>query len=217
MATMRSISLAKPLIVMMIGLPGSGKSFFARQFSDTFGAPLLSYDQLMSEMFFDTFGGNKEHKAVTRVISSLIEQLVKTKKTFLIDGGLQTKSDRAAIRSYAKTAGYDVLSIWVQTDVNTCLTRTVKHRNKKNGDTPSAAINEDQFRTLEKRFSTPGLQEHAIVISGKHTYAAQAKAVLKKLAGPEETTTAPTIGKIHSIIVKDEPSDAHVRRSVTIV
>ena len=43
---MKSLSLAKPLVLVVIGLPGAGKSFFARQFSETFGAPMVSGDRI---------------------------------------------------------------------------------------------------------------------------------------------------------------------------
>ncbi|HSE61637.1 MAG TPA: AAA family ATPase, partial [Candidatus Saccharimonadales bacterium] len=91
---MKTLSLSRPLIIMLIGLPGSGKSFFGRQFAEMFAAPLVSYDRLRYELFAQPTHSQEEQEVVKRVADYQIEELVKTHRSFVVDGGCNAKTDR---------------------------------------------------------------------------------------------------------------------------
>ena len=183
---MKSLSLSKPHILVMVGLPGSGKSFFARQFSDTFGAPLVSYDKIRHTLF-ETPQYNKDEIILVKNIAEYQEnELLKTQKTFIVDGGADQKIERSELRKRAQKAGYDVLLIWVQTDENTAKYRSMKRSRRQTYDQLNQSLTDEQYSQLVKRFTAPTVNENSIVISGKHTYAAQARVVLKKLVAPRE-------------------------------
>jgi len=42
-SAMKSLHLSRPHAIMMVGLPGSGKSFFASQFAATFDTPYIDF------------------------------------------------------------------------------------------------------------------------------------------------------------------------------
>ena len=42
-SAMKSLHLSRPHAIMMVGIPGSGKSFFASQYADTFGTPYIDF------------------------------------------------------------------------------------------------------------------------------------------------------------------------------
>lgn len=220
MAVMRSISLAKPLIIMMVGLPGAGKSFFARQFSDTFGAPLISYDKIHFEIFKQPQFDNEEHMTVQRLVGYQIEEFAKTKKTFIVDGGLYTRAERTAIRQYANKAGYGAMIIWVQTDLATCQQRALKRNPRKEDDKYNHSLTVEVFQLYARKLTPPTAQESYVVISGKHTYATQAKMVLRKLAAPREKQATVEPARARTITVNGNndtpPTEPPQRRSVTI-
>ncbi len=193
---MKSLSLAKPLVLVVIGLPGAGKSFFARQFSDTFGAPMVSGDRIRHILGVSNGRNPSGQQTVAQLISCQTEELFKTQKIFIIDGPGALKAERATLRKQAKDKGYDVLLVWVQTDGATAQYRSMKRSNRKEDDKYNPNLNGEDFAHLSRRFQTPLASEVSVVISGKHTYATQARIVLKKLVVPRvsEANARPIIG-----------------------
>ena len=183
---MKSLSLSKPLIIITVGLPGAGKSFFARQFSETFGAPIVSYDRLCYELFADPTYSKDERTIISRVALAQTEELIKTHKTFIVDGGGNTKAERMHLKKLAEKNGYGILAVWAQVDEPTARQRSLKRSKRKKDDIYNQSISEEQFEKDKKRFTPPAVNEHYVVISGKHVHATQARVVLKKLVTPRE-------------------------------
>lgn len=194
---MKTLSFARPLLLMVIGLPGAGKSFFATQFADTFNAPLVSVDRIRFELFATPAYGAEEHDITSRILDYELQELLKTKSTILIDGNCNTVAERKQIAALAKKQGYESLVVWVQTDEATARQRTARRKPNKADKQFSHSLTDNQFTTVAKRLSHPQ-RESYVVISGKHSYSTQAKMVLRKLANartdnpdsPSRTTVA---------------------------
>lgn len=187
---MKSLSLTKPLVLMVVGVPGAGKSFFAKQFSETFSAPLVSYDALRTELYAEEPYDKQQSEIVDKIANLQLKELLKTKKTIIIDGLTNTRKERLDVRKIALDAGYDTLIIWAQTDNATAEYRSLKRSKRRKDDELNVSLTHEQYATLEKRFTPPSNGDNYIVISGKHTYATQAKIVLKKLVAPRESSLA---------------------------
>lgn len=170
---MKSLSLTQPHAIVMVGVPGSGKSYFAEKFSDTFNAPRVDYAAFTNRGLDAT--------AAHELALQQVKELAKTKSSIVIDGGASSRIDRTTLTRTLKDLGYQTLFVWVQTDQDTAFNRFIK-----NGGT------EEYFLTLAKRFSPPHSTEKPIVISGKHTYASQAKTVLKRLSAPRAEISSHT-------------------------
>lgn len=209
---MKSLSLTKPLVLMVIGIPGAGKSFFARQFSDTFGAPLVSYDILRTELYAEEPYDKQQVEIVSKIANIQFSELLKTKKTIIVDGLGNTRKERLDIRKTASDAGYDTLIVWVQTDNATAEYRSLKRSKRRKDDEFNVSLSHEQFTALEKRFTPPSDSDKYIVISGKHTYATQAKIVLKKLVAPRESSLASQDNLARRAVSSDTPA----RRGVII-
>ena len=190
---MKSLSLARPLVIMIVGIPGAGKSFFARQFSDLFDAPIVSFDEIRHVLFSDPQFSRDEETLIAMVMRLQMKQLFKTHKTFLIDGGLNTRIARMAIEKLAKQYDYGTVTVWVQTDEDTSAYRSVRRSAKREGDKFNTSMSEQVFLNHAKRINPPESKEIHVVISGKHTFATQAKMVLRKIIVPrEQPSSAPS-------------------------
>jgi len=164
----------------MVGIPGAGKSFFAEQFAETFKAPIINSEKLRRSLF-DLPSHNKEEDTVVDKISGLmLQQIFQTDRTIVYVGQTSSRSERAAITKKARSAGYEPLFIWVQTEPITAKKRSLKPTNKLN------AISAELFDEKIKKFSPPHQNEKVVVISGKHTFSTQLKVVLKRLVEPRE-------------------------------
>lgn len=168
---MKSLSLTPPHLIVTVGIPGSGKSFFAEKFAATFKAPYIKYDTLLA-----VTDGNT---SITDMYAGhMLKELFKTGHTILFDGHSDSRAEREALRNLAASAGYKTLFVWTQTDEATAKARFIK-ASRKNGHHAVGA----RYEALLGAFVPPNEKEQPyVVVSGKHTYATQAKAVLKTLA-----------------------------------
>lgn len=176
---MKSLSLNKPHIIVMVGIPGAGKSFFAEHFADTFNAPLISFERLRAELFNQPTHDSSEQAIIRRVSDYMLEELFKTHRTVILDGTASARTERQDILRRSRSAGYESLFVWVQTESTTAKGRLTKPVKGK------TTVSSDQYAAALKRFTAPNNYERAVVISGKHTYASQLKIVLKRLVEPK--------------------------------
>ncbi len=184
---MKPSEATKPHLIVMVGIPSSGKSFFAEHFAETFKAPIVSFDQLRKQIFSNPTFSKDEDEIINKVASYFLDEVLKTKKTAILESHTNLHSERMAITKNAHSAGYEPLFIWVQTEIQEAQKRATKTCVEK----PALTI--DEFNKKLKQFSPPHKLEKAIVISGKHTYASQLKIVLKHLIQPlpENKSTNP--------------------------
>lgn len=175
---METLSLCKPHLIVMVGIPGSGKSFFAERFAETFKAPIISSERLRKDIFKSLTFSKDEEKIVDDIANDLLDQVLKTERTVAYDGNVYSLAGYDLIAKKTKKFGYEPLYVWVQTDQVTAQKRAIKPVVGKQ------IINAAQFDTKLKRFCPPEKTRNFIVISGKHTYASQLKIVLKYLAEP---------------------------------
>jgi predicted kinase len=175
---MKPTEITKPHLIIMVGIPSSGKSFFAERFADTFKASIISYDLLRKKIFSNSTFSNEENEIIKKISNYILDEMLKTKKTIIYEGQTNLRSERFEISKKAHEAGYDPLFIWVQTETLTARKRATKSSLEK------PALTVDEFNAKLKKFNTPNKNEKFIVISGKHTYASQLKIVLKHLIQP---------------------------------
>lgn len=167
---MKSLHLTRPRAIMMVGVPGSGKSFFASQFAQTFHIPYIDSDTIAG------YSANKT--ASSRLVALLLGEIIKTEQTFIIEGSGETKILRTEFIKFAKSHGYDPLFIWVQADRTTSRQRSAK-----------AGMAQDDYLDELHNFELPVESEKALVISGRHTYAGQARVVLNHIGRDNRSTT----------------------------
>lgn len=183
---MKPLRLSLPHVIVMVGIPGSGKSFFAEHFAETFSAPLVSSMAVRRMLVQTPTFSVSEQAAVRRISSHLFDELLKTGQTIVLDAPSDTRTDRMEMTKKAKAAGYEVLFVWVQTE-----SAAAKARATKTSKDRSVALTEEQYDSFVKHFTIPSVTEKAIVISGKHTYASQLKIVLSRLVLAKTQSNAP--------------------------
>lgn len=179
------------MVVMVVGIPGAGKSHFARQFADVFHTPLVSFDKIRYQLFSEPQFSRDEELVVAGLMNSQILELYKTQRTFIIDGAVNSRTARTEIERAARKHDYGYLTVWVQTDEDSAMYRSVTRNKRRAGDVYNTPMSEEQFGNMVKRINPPGDKENHVVISGKHTFATQAKVVLQKIVSPREGTITP--------------------------
>lgn len=190
---MKSLSLSKPHVIAVVGIPGSGKTTFAEKFAETFNAPCVSLERIatLAEGCDDVSG----------VFGYQLQELLKTGQSIIVDGKSDARADRMELAKFARSCGYEILLVWIQTDAATARSRAQKRASEEN------------VEQRTKRFTNPNHTEKQVVVSGKHTYASQARVVLKKLSSPRAEISTHTTPP-----VREKPADMPTsgRRNITI-
>jgi len=149
--------------MMMVGIPGSGKSFFATKFSEAFNTPYI--DSLAIER------RSKDAQAAGELLSLVMSEIAKTGQSFIYEGNSDARVRRTEFAQWARKHGYKPLFIWVQLDQAAALKRTLKAK----------TLDTSQFNMTIGGFTAPNEHEKPVVISGKHTFASQARVVLANI------------------------------------
>ena len=153
-----------PRALLVFGAPASGKTTFAEKFAKKFGLANYDLKTLMEEYGF-----------TYEMIMVLIEQILKTGQTVLIEGAIDTENERMEMRNLARKYGYEPALIWVQTDV-----ATIRQRLKLQYRSVSKA--KVAYEKAVSEMEAPTEVEHPIILSGKHTFETQTRHVIAGLA-----------------------------------
>lgn len=200
---MKSLSLNKPHLIIMVGIPGSGKTFFAEHFSSTFKAPFINLNYLRSNLFTNPTFSEQEDQITKNVSDYMLDEILKTNQTIIYEGLSDRRAERIEIVRKAREAGYESLLIWVQTEPMTAKKRATTK-------TSDNHMSSDVFNEKIKRFSPPHSSEKAIVISGKHTYTSQLKIALIRLASKKPVPRPQPIPQVIA------PTRAPMNRNILI-
>lgn len=168
---MKPLEKTKPQhVLVVVGIPGAGKTFFAKQFSDTFNAPYVDYAH------FHSLTGSIEMGDI--VATELLGQLFRTKQTIVMEGRGESRQDRLLLSRLVDSKQYKLLYVWVQTEPQTARQRALK------------SMTGSDFNERMELFEPLATSEPFVVISGKYTFAAQMKMVLKRIIEPRSGNTA---------------------------
>lgn len=154
----------QPRAILVFGAPCSGKTTFCEKFAK----------QYREIAYFDLAELKAKHKLSRSLVLMLVEQLAKTEKTLIIEGEVGTEKAREEIRRIFRAAGYNVYTVWVQTDVSTIRTR-LKTRYK------TVAEAKKIYDSVVPELEAPSEVESPIILSGKHTFETQLRHILQSL------------------------------------
>ena len=154
----------RPRVLLVFGAPASGKTTFAEKFAKKFGLAYYNFADLMREYDFSR-----------EKILVILEEILKTGQTIVIEGCIDTEANRAEIRNIVRNSGYEPALIWVQTDIS-----TIRQRLKSRYRSVSKA--KEAYDKAVVEMEAPAENEKPIILSGKHTFETQTKHVIAGLA-----------------------------------
>lgn len=93
--------IARPFLVMVSGLPGTGKSHFCRKLAERVPLAILESDALRRVLFPSPGYGPAESAHLFRAIHSLIEQLLREGRPLVLDATNLSERNREHLYSIA--------------------------------------------------------------------------------------------------------------------
>lgn len=115
------------MIVIVFGLPGSGKSYFASRLAKVINAEYINSDRVRKEMFQKRVYSDEEKKAVYDKMLDQMKESVKRKKNLVLDGTFHKKAIRKIFVEEMKGKS-EIIFIEIQADENIVMERLKKER-----------------------------------------------------------------------------------------
>ncbi len=171
----------RPLLLMLYGFPGSGKTYFARQFCDRLQAAHIQADRIRYELFDKPRYDKHENDVVTHLMDYMTEEFLNAEISVVYDVNVARGAQRHSLRDLAhRTHGVPLL-IWFQMDAESAYLRNLKRDRRRIDDKYAAAYDHSTFNTMCGQMQNPTSLEDYIVVSGKHTFNTQFNTVLRRL------------------------------------
>lgn len=174
------LSTTEPLLILLYGFPGSGKTHFARQITDNIQAAHVHGDKIRNELFEEPRFDKQENSIVNQLMDYMTEEFLSAGMTVIYDVNAARGAQRRSLREMARKKGARTVIIWFQMDPDTAYARIQKRDRRKSDDKYARSYNADMFRRYIGHMQQPRNEDY-VVVSGKHTYPSQQSAFLKKL------------------------------------
>lgn len=171
----------KPIMVLLYGFPGSGKSTFARQLSSALGMAHVHSDRIRHELFEKPRYDRQENDVVDQIMDYMTEEFMRARISVVFDANTPTLRDRRTLRDSARKFKCSPVLVWIQIDAETAFNRVIKRDRRKLDNKYTSPIDRTTFEDLTGKMQNPGPDEDYVVISGKHTFSTQKHMVYKKL------------------------------------
>lgn len=178
---MAKITPTKPLLILLYGFPGVGKTFFSRQLGETLTAAHLQADRIRSELFEKPANTKDENATVGSLMNYMTSEFLSAGVSVIYDANALRLGQRRALRNMAIKAHAECVLVWLQIDEESAFTRIVKRDRRKIDDKYSQPLDRTSFDQLNVQMQNPGATEPYLVISGKHVFNTQKGAFLRRL------------------------------------
>lgn len=178
---MSKVTPNKPLLILLYGLPGSGKTYFARQLCDNLQAVHVQGDRIRGELFQEPRYDVQENTVINQLMEYMAGEFLSAGVSVVFDTNALRTAQRRHLRELATRVGVKPLVVWFQIDAETAYVRTAKRDRRRADDRYAAPMTAAQFKNIAAHMQNPTSTEDYIVVSGKHLFSTQLNAIMKRL------------------------------------
>ncbi len=174
------VQTTKPLLILLYGFPGAGKTYFARQLAENLAAAHVHSDRIRYELFDEPRYDRQENAIVNQLMQYMTEEFLNADINVIYDMNAMRKSQRATLREMARKKGAKTIVVWFLMDPDTAFNRIKVRDRRKSDDKYAMEYSHDMFKRYISHMQHPELEDY-VVVSGKHTYPSQQTSFFKKL------------------------------------
>lgn len=219
---MGKITPAKPLLILLYGLPGAGKTFFARQIAEQLTVAHIQGDRIRAELFQNPTYSKEENHIVSSLMTYMTTEFLKAGVSVIFDTNAMRTMHRRALRNLSVKVNAETVLVWFQVDPDTAFSRAVRRDRRTSDDKFAQEMTPEIFRQMMAGMQNPDLTERHIVLSGKHVFNTQRNAFFRTLRERHliiDSQSAQQVSKPGLINLVPNPAAGRVdlgRRYVTI-
>lgn len=166
---------------MMYGFPGSGKTYFARQLSDSLKAVHVSSDRIRGELFEKPRYDNQENQIVEHLTHYMAEEFLNAGVSVIYDMYVARFPQRRALRDLAAKVHAKPILLWFQVDHDTAFGRIMKRDKRRIDDKYARPFDRTGFDAYITGMQNPRKEEDFVVLSGKHSFPMQRSTLVRRL------------------------------------
>jgi predicted kinase len=193
---MAKIVPAKPILILLYGFPGAGKTFFARQLCEQLVATHVHDDRMRSELFEQPNYGKSENHIINSLMQYMTSEFLNAGVSVVYDTNAMRVAQRRALRNMAAKAGAETVLVWLQIDQESAFSRASQRDRRKADDKHARMLDRATFDLLTSGMQNPQPTERYQVISGKHIFTTQKSAMLRHLLDRGLISLDPNAGQI---------------------
>lgn len=171
----------KPTLILLYGFPGSGKTFFSRQFKDEINTAYINSEQLRYEFFAQPNYSKPENDVTDHLTYYMMEQFLLSGTSVIFDSNAARIADRRMLYEMAEKSKAEVLIVWFQIDIESAFARIAGRDRRKLDDKFARPLDRTTFEDVVNKMQNPSGKEDYVVVSGKHAFTTQKNTVFKKL------------------------------------
>jgi predicted kinase len=171
----------KSQLFLLYGLPGSGKTAFARQMTTHLQVVHVSPEKIRHELFRSPNYDQQEQIAVDHLVRYMTREFLAYGMNVMLDVSVNTFKARKTFSEMAAEFGAGTQLLWFQIDNESAKIRSLKRDHRKSDDKYSFPMDDESFESYAQGMQPPRNNEEYIVISGKHTFTTQRDTLMKRL------------------------------------
>jgi predicted kinase len=177
---MQKVVPHKPLLILLYGFPGAGKTYFARQLCENLQAAHVHGDRIRSELFERPRYDREENEVIEHLMDYMTGEFLNAEMSVVHDTNAMRLSQRRQLRDLARKSGAQTVLVWFQVDMESAYLRATKRDRRRADDKFSPPIDRQTFERIASGMQNPQNEDY-VVISGKHTFNTQLGAIIKRL------------------------------------
>ncbi len=175
------IQTTKPLLIMLYGYPGAGKTHFSRELTNNLQCAHVHGDRIRHELFEEPQYDSQENAIVTQLMDYMTEEFLSAGVSVIYDYTTIRKGQRRKLREAARKKGAETVTVWFQMDMETAFKRLSGRDRRRADDKYAVDYTQEMFKKYIAHMQHPENVENYVVVSGKHTYNSQQTSLFKKL------------------------------------
>lgn len=172
---------AKPLLILLYGFPGSGKTYFARQLSENLQLAHVQGDRIRYELFEKPRYDKQENEVVSQLMDYMTEEFLNAGLSVIYDVNAMRGAQRHKLRELALRSHAKPIQVWLQIDSGSAYLRNAKRDRRRMDDKFAAAYDRKSFQEIIGHMQNPSGAEDYLVVSGKHNFRTQYSAMVRHL------------------------------------
>ena len=173
MSHMAKIIPNKPVLIMLYGFPGAGKTAFARELCEIFQAAHVYGDRMRLDLFEQPRFDKQENDVLMQLMNYMTTEFLHAGMSVVYDINAMRAKQRLELRELARKSHAQPILLWLQIDPESALTRVTKRDRRRAEDKYAAPIDRRMFEQIAGHMQNPTASEDYVVMSGKHTFKTQ--------------------------------------------
>lgn len=172
---------SRPLLILLYGYPGAGKTYFGRQLCNHLQAAHVHSERIRAELFETPQYDQQENAVVGQLVDYMAEEFLQAGLSVVYDATASRQARRRELREMARKHHAQTVLIWFQIDPDSAYARATKRDKRRQDDRYSLAPTREQFDYAASVMQNPLSTEEYIVVSGKHVFTTQLGSVMKRM------------------------------------